>query len=152
LTAIRFHCRDTFWAVAALVALSGPAGCRQGVPVVYPSTGAQANGTISGMVSGPEGADPMEGRTVEVVNVGTGERQRVVTGNTGGFSVRVKPGEYRVDLTLRDGEVIIKRPGVIDVNRSDVDAHADFVVGPSHLAHPRYNAPRPADGLGAAIA
>jgi hypothetical protein len=90
-------------------------------------------------------------RTVEVVNVTTGERQRTATNNAGGFSFKVKPGTYRVELTLRDGESIVKRPGVIFVNRPDVDAHADFVVGPG-VARPRYRAPRADDGLGSAIA
>jgi hypothetical protein len=46
----------------------------------------------------------------------------------------------------------LKSPGVIDVNRSDVDANADFVIGAASVARPRYHAPRADDGLGAAIA
>jgi hypothetical protein len=38
------------------------------------------------------------------------------------------------------------------VNRSDVEASADFVIGAATLARPRYHAPRADDGLGAAIA
>jgi hypothetical protein len=90
-------------------------------------------------------------RTVEVVNVATGERQRTATNDAGAFSFRVKPGTYRVELMLRDGETIVKRPGVISVNRPDVDAHADFVVR-SGVARPRYRAPRADDGLGSGIA
>jgi hypothetical protein len=108
------------------------AGCRQGMPVV--DTGPrppQADGTISGTVRGPQGTSAVENRAVEVVNVATGARQRTTTNNAGGFTFKVAPGKYRVTLTLLDGEVIIKQPSVINVNRSDVDAHADFVIGTS---------------------
>lgn len=146
------HHRATLWVIGALFTLSSAGGCRQAVVIDAPARPSQADGTISGLVRGPEGASPMEGRAVEVVNVATGERQRVFTGTAGGFSVKVKPGEYRVELTLMDGEAIITRPGIIDVNRRDVDAHADFVIGRSRVVRPHNSAPRPDDGLGAAIA
>jgi hypothetical protein len=111
-----------------------------------------ADGTISGTVRGPEGTTPIEGRTVEVVNVETGERARVTTNNAGGFSFKLKPGKYRVELTLLDGETIIKKPDVIHLNRSDVDAHADFVIGSGRIARPRFQAPRSDNGLGSPIA
>jgi hypothetical protein len=94
----------------------------------------------------------MEGRTIEVVNTATNERQRVLTSTAGGFTFNVKPGQYRVELTLREGEHLVTGPGVIDVNRSDVDASADFVIADASVARPRYHAPRADDGLGAAIA
>ena len=128
------------------------AGCRPGTPVI--DTGPkpiQADGTISGIVRGPEGTTPFDGRAVEVVNVDTGARQRVLTNSAGGFTFKVKPGKYRVELTLHEGETIVKAPGVIDVNRSDVDSNADFVIGASTMARPRYHAPRSDDGLGAAV-
>jgi hypothetical protein len=92
------------------------------------------------------------GRTVEVVNLQTGARQQTTTSNTGGFTFKVPPGKYRVELTLLDGETLVKRPDVIEVNRSDVDAHADFVVGAGRVARPRFAAPRTDNGLGPPIA
>lgn len=134
--------------VALLVALA--AGCRQGVPVIDMSPRpAQADGTISGTVRGPEGTSPVEDRVVQVVNLETGERQRTATNSAGGFTFKVKPGKYRVELSLRDGEVLVKKPGVLDVNRSDVDAHADFVLGTSRVMRPRSPHLRGDDGLGA---
>ena len=134
--------------VAVLLALA--TGCRQGVPVIDMSPKpAQADGTISGTVRGPEGTSPVDDRLVQVVNIETGERQRTVTNNAGGFTFKVKPGKYRVELTLRDGEVLVKKPGVMDVNRSDVDAHADFVLGTSRVLRPRSPHLRGDDGLGA---
>jgi hypothetical protein len=120
-------------------------GCRQGVPVVDPSPGvAQAFGTISGTVRGPQGTSSIEGRLVEVVNVDTGERQRATTSNVGGFTFKVAPGKYRVQVALQDGETVVKGPGIMNVNRSDVDAHADFIIATVKLVRPRYPvAPNP---------
>lgn len=133
--------------VAVLVA------CRQGVPILDTTPGpVQADGTISGTVRGPEGTSAIDSRAVEVINVETGERQKAVTNNAGGFSFKVKPGRYRVELALLQGEVMIKRPSVINVNRSDVDAHADFVLGTSRISRPRGPRLRGDDGLGAPIA
>lgn len=125
------------------------AACRQGIPVIDTTPGpVQADGTISGTVRGPEGTSPIENRVVTVVNIDTGERQQVSTNNAGGFTFKVKPGKYRVDLALREGEVVVKRPSVLSVNRSDVDAHADFVLGTARFMRPRPTM-RGDDGLGA---
>jgi hypothetical protein len=134
--------------VAVLLLIAG--ACRQGVPVIDTTPGPpQADGTISGTVRGPEGTSPIDGRVVSVVNVDSGERQQTTTNSAGGFTFKVKPGKYRVELALRDGEVIVKRPSVINVNRSDVDAHADFVLGGSRVMRPRSPIFRGDDGLGA---
>lgn len=83
----------------------------------------------------------------------TGVRQRTATNNAGGFTFKVPPGKYRVQLTLIEGESLLKQPGVLNVNRSDVDAHADFVVGSARVSRPRSTRPlRTDDGLGAPIA
>jgi hypothetical protein len=111
---------------------------------------AQTDGTISGVVRGPGGTSAIEGREVTVINVDTGERHQVTTSSTGGFTVKVKPGKYRVEVALLQGESILRKPDVINVNRSDVDAHADFVIGSARTSRPRF--PRMDDGLGAPIA
>jgi uncharacterized membrane protein len=139
--------------LVGLLALLSVPGCRQGVPVLDPgSRPAVAAGTISGTVRASAGAAPIEGRTVEVVNVDTGERERTTTSNIGGFTFKVRPGKYRVELSLLEGETLVKQPGVINVNRSDLDAHADFVVGTTRIARPRFAAPRTDNGLGPPIA
>jgi hypothetical protein len=138
------------FSVCALLSISA---CRQGIPVIDPGPGpAVADGTISGTVRGPAGSSSVEGRTVAVVNVETGVRESATTNSAGGFTFKVKPGKYRVELTLLEGETLVKQPGVINVNRSDVDAHADFVIGTSRIARPRFAAPRVDNGLGAPIA
>jgi Carboxypeptidase regulatory-like domain len=135
------------------LALLSNGACRQGIPVIDPGPKPDvAAGTISGTVRGPAGTSAIEGRTVEVINVETGARERVTTNNAGGFTFKVRPGKYRVELTLMEGEKLVKQPGVINVNRSDVDAHADFVIAASRIARPRFAAPRFDNGLGPPIA
>jgi hypothetical protein len=139
--------------ICALSALAFIAGCRQGKPIIDPTAGpARADGTISGSVRGPDTSSSIDGRTVEVINVETGERQRTSTNNAGGFTFKVKPGNYRVALPLRTGEVLVKHPPIIAVHRSDVDAFADFVLGASGVTRPRGPRLRGDDGLGAPIA
>jgi hypothetical protein len=140
------------WIAALLLALVGIAACHGGPVVDLGPKPIQADGTISGTVRGPEGTSAIEGRSVEVINVDTGERQRVLTSNSGGFTFKVKPGKYRVELALQDGETLLKRPDVINVNRSDVDAHADFILGVPRVSRPGKRIPRADDGLGSAIA
>lgn len=135
-----------------MVGLISMAACHGGPVVDLSTKPAEADGTISGTVRGPEGTSPISGRAVEVVNVDTGERQHVTTSITGGFTFKVKPGKYRVGVALEDGETLVKKPDVINVNRSDVDAHADFVLGAARVSRPRSRMPRSDDGLGAGIA
>jgi len=152
---VHFHCAGrlrTLCLGLMAAALFTVAACHGGPVVDLSTKPAQADGTISGTVRGPEGTTAIEGRNVEVINVDTGERQRVATNNAGGFTFKVKPGNYRVELTLLDGEMFVKRPDVIHVNRSDVDAHADFVLGAARISRPRNRAPRADDGLGSASA
>lgn len=149
----RWHRLPTVWAALTFAALVVAAACRPGVPIIDTAPKpVEAEGTISGTVRGPEGTSPVDNRAVAVINVDTGERQRTTTNSAGGFSFKLKPGKYRVELTLLEGESLSKQPGVINLNRSDVDAHADFVLGPARVANPRRPVPRSDDGLGAAVA
>jgi hypothetical protein len=139
------------WLAAGIVALLYSAGCREGVPVVDlgPKPPA-ARGTITGIVRGPEGTAPLSGRTVEIVDVTTGEAHTATTTTNGGFTIELPKGKYRLDLQLREGETVVKRPDVVDLDRGDIDSHIEFVVSPAR------NAKRPAyrldNGLGSPIA
>jgi carboxypeptidase family protein len=128
------------------------AGCRRGMAVDTAPQLAPANGLLRGTIRGSERSIPLDGRTVEVVNVATGQRQRATTSDTGGFSMRLAPGKYRVDLLLRDGESVVKRPGIIVLDATDPDPRADFVVGTGRLSRPRGPAYRIDDGLGSPVA
>jgi hypothetical protein len=140
------------WFGIGFLALIAISSCRQGVPVldVAPKP-VEANGTISGTVNGPEGTSAIEGRLVEAINLDTGERQKASTNSAGGFSFKLRPGKYRVEVALQEGESLVKHPGVIDLTRSDVDTHAEFVVGSAKVSRP-HNSYRADDGLGAPIA
>ena len=141
------------WILGLLVvvlALAAIAACRRGMPVIDTTPGPQvADGTISGTVRGPGNSYSISGRTVEVVNLETGARQKSTTNEAGGFTFKVAPGKYRVVLTVLEGEVVVKQPPILQVDRSDVDAHADFVIGSSRVQRQRSPRLRMDHGLGA---
>jgi hypothetical protein len=142
------------WLVVGLLAVLSVGACwRRGTPIIDTAPRpAEANGTISGSVSGPAGTSAIAGRTIEAVNVDTGERQRETTSTTGGYTFKLKPGKYRLELTLLEGETIIKQPGVIDLNKSDVDSDRDIVVGVVRISHPSYPQLRSDPAMGTPIA
>jgi hypothetical protein len=136
---------------AGFLALMFAGGCRQGVPVV--DLGPQppaARGTITGIVRGPQGTSA--GRTVEVVNTATGERRTGRIADNGGFTIELPAGQYRLELPLRAGETLLKRPGVVNLDRGDIDSHIEFVLGPARVTRPRGPAYRLDNGLGSPIA
>jgi hypothetical protein len=136
-----------------VLALLFAAGCRRGAPVVELAAKLPAaRGTITGIVRGAEGTSSMRGRTVEVVNTATGERHRAETAANGGFTVDLPAGKYRLDLSLLDDETLVKKPGIVDLDRSDIPSHIEFVVGPSRASHPRRPSYPVDSGLGSPIA
>jgi hypothetical protein len=139
-----------FWLAAGLAALLYSSACRQGVPVVdLGPKPPSPRGTITGIVRGPEGTSGMPGRTVEVVNVATGEKHSATTASNGGFTITLPKGKYRLDLQLRPGESIVKRPDVVDLDHGDIDSHIEFVLAAARASRPVY---RLDNGLGSPIA
>ena len=136
------------WSAALLIAATGCG--RSGRSMGSQPIAADAS-TISGTVRGPEGRDALDGRAVEIVNIDSGERLRGSTNTSGGFTFKVKPGKYRIVLALRNGESLVREPGIIDLNQTDA-VHADFVLGNVHISRPRGPAYRTDDGLGSPIA
>lgn len=139
------------WSLVGLLLILA-AGCGRGAREIDSRLDATDSSTITGTVRGPEGRGPADGRALEIVNIESGERLTGRTNTTGGFSFRVKPGKYRIVLALRDGESLVREPGIIDLNRSDAAAHADFVLGTVRLSRPRGPTYRTDDGLGSPIA
>ena len=136
-----------------MLTLASATGCRQAVaPISAAGDAVPAKATISGTIRGPERAVPLDGRIVDVINLSTNQRRRITTDQGGGFSVRLDPGDYRVELLLRDGEAIVRQPGVIHIDRSDADADADFVIGKGRISRPRSPAYKVDDGLGSPVA
>ncbi|HEX5475142.1 MAG TPA: carboxypeptidase-like regulatory domain-containing protein [Vicinamibacterales bacterium] len=139
-------------AAVAVVLLAGGACRRLGavnVDTLPAPPGARA--TINGVVRGPEDAGPMAGRTIEAIDMRTGGRVRAVTNPAGGFTLELPPGHYRVDVSLHDGEVLLARPGAVELAR-DADRAIEFLIGPSRTSHPHGPAYRVDNGLGSPIA
>ena len=138
------------WLVVGVITLLYTAGCREGIAAVDvgPNPPA-AHATITGIVHGT-GDAVAAGRTVEVVNVATGERHTATTASNGGFTIEVPKGKYRLDLPLRGGEMLLKYPDVVDLDRGDVESRIEFVVSHAHaLDRPSY---RMDNGLGSPMA
>jgi hypothetical protein len=132
------------WALLVTAGCSRSASAQPG--------GGLGQAVITGTVRGADLRGAIEGRAVDVVNVDTNEKQQLTTGNDGRFRLTVKPGTYRVELALRDGESLIQAPGVMVVAASRPGAHADFVVGITRASRPRGPAYRNVEGLGSPIA
>ena len=139
------------WLIAGLAALLYSGACRRGVPVVdLGPKPPSPRGTLTGIVRGPEGTSGMPGRTVEIVNVATGEKHTATTVSNGGFTIQLPKGKYRLELQLRAGETIVKRPDVVDLDHGDIDSHIEFVLsGARDARRPVY---RVDHGLGSPIA
>lgn len=88
-----------------------------------------ADGTLAGTVRGPGGVAPPPGRQVEAVNVDTGARYATETGVTGGFSLMVPPGHYRIEVALVPGEEIVEDPGVVTVEAGGLADDKDVTLG-----------------------
>jgi hypothetical protein len=83
-------------------------------------------GTIAGVVR--SGANPVIGRKVTAVNVSTGASFTATTGASGGYTIKVPEGTYRIELETRAGESLAKKPDQTQVNNSDLDSARDFEV------------------------
>ena len=113
--------------VLALAAL-GAAACRLGQPIIDTTPGKNTTpGTIAGNLRTNNG-DPLVGRAVHAIDTTTGQRYSAETGVTGGFSIKVPPGKYRLEVELRGVETVAQEPGVIDINASDLDTDLNVVV------------------------
>jgi hypothetical protein len=115
-------------ACAVLMLLAGPA-CRSGQPLLVSTQGDKTTpGTIGGILSAV-GGERLAGRGVHAVQVGTSQRFSAVTNVTGGFTIKVPPGDYHLEVDLQPGEKIVREPGTVHINKSDLDANLEIVVG-----------------------
>ena len=94
---------------------------------------ANVGGTISGIVR-TSSDTPLSGRQVTAVNVATGQRIETSTGMNGGFTMKVAPGHYRLEVELRAGEVVATQPDEVHITTSDLDAGRNFVITTKGLA------------------
>jgi hypothetical protein len=118
-----------FAAVAVAAVLTAAMGCRTGQPIYDRTAEDQTTpGTIAGILT-DAGGDPVAGRPVHAVTLSGGGRFSATTSVTGGFSIPVPPGKYRLEVDLREGERVVRSPGTIDINESDLDANLEIVIG-----------------------
>jgi hypothetical protein len=114
----------------AVVMLFAGTACRTGRPVWSATPGDDTTpGTIAGILR-TSGGDPVAGRRVEAIPLEGSQKYATVTSVTGGFSIPVPPGKYRLQPELREGETVVRDPGVVDITKSDLDANRDIVIRP----------------------
>jgi hypothetical protein len=140
---------SVLWLVLETFVLLVSGACQRSVPVLDAGPNrAAAQATITGTIRVPEGTSSVGGRTVEIVNITTGERRSATTGSNGGFTSQLPAGKYRLELALRDGETLMARPDVVNLDQGAVDSHVEFVIGAPRVVRPRGPAYRVENGLG----
>jgi hypothetical protein len=112
-------------ALGCLIALS--AACRGAVINTDPEI--KAGGTIAGIVRATNGSVPLVTRKVTAIHAMSGARFETTTGTNGGYTIKVpEVGRYRLEVELREGEVIAKGPQETEVNNGDLDPGRDFEI------------------------
>lgn len=102
--------------------------CSPGGPVIDTGPRPDVGGSISGIVTANDGATALGARRVTAVNVETGARIDTSTTSTGGYTMRVPRGTYRLEVELRPGETLATQPDSTEVNAGDLDAGRNFAV------------------------
>ena len=114
-------------AVAIVIALAATVACHPGPVVNSGDKPPNVGGTISGTVRA-DGGTALAGRMVTATNESTGAKVTTSTGTTGGYTIQVPAGKYRLDVELQAGEMLSTRPDPTDVNVGDLDDRRDFIV------------------------
>ena len=104
------------------------AGCAATGPAYDPGPRPDVGGSIAGRVSANDGTTALSARKVTAINMSTGARYDVSTASNGGYTVRVPPGMYKLEVELRSGETLTTQPESTEVDTGDLDAGRDFVV------------------------
>jgi len=114
--------------MVVLLMLGSGCGARHGRPIIGGSTTPEQSGTVSGVVRSSTGS-PIGGRRVSAINMVTETHYDATTAASGGYTIKVPAGKYRLEVELLGGDVIATQPAQMDVNVGDLDAQLDFVIG-----------------------
>lgn len=130
---------------ASLCAVLVLAACRSGVPLVNTAAAPPVvTGTITGTLSGEDGKTGIQGRKITAVNLETGARATAVTSETGGYTLKVAPGKYRMEVELAAGESLVKDEGTFSVSKSELQHDVDLRIGIKRSSSERiYQPPLP---------
>ena len=114
--------------ICAAVLLAASAGCSRD-PVITTEPELNAGGTIAGIVRTTDGSTALSTRKVTVIHTATGAKFETTTGVNGGYTIKVpQTGRYRIEVELREGEVIAKSPEETEINNGDLDSGRDFEI------------------------
>jgi hypothetical protein len=113
-------------ALVAAGALLLSIACHPSRPVIDPGPKPDVEGTISGMVRDQD--MPLGGRKITAINTKTGARFDASSASSGGYTMRVPAGTYRLEFELHAGEALALAPQPTEVDAGDLDAGRDFVV------------------------
>ncbi len=112
----------------AVVLLAAAVGCHHGAIVDTSPKPQGVGGTIAGTVTAGNGSVAVSGRTVTAIDDTTGAHIVASTASNGGYSMKVPPGKYHLELELRPGETLESRPAATEVNTGDLDPRRDFII------------------------
>ena len=113
--------------MVVLLLLGSGCAARHGRALLGGSTIPQVGGTVSGTVRTATGM-PLGGRRVSAIDMATEAHYDATTAESGGYTIQVPEGKYRLEVELRGGDVIATQPPQTSVNVSDLDALLDFVI------------------------
>lgn len=95
--------------VLVFVLSSGCIEARHGRPIVGGSVVPNPTGTIAGRVENSAGT-PLEGRRVTAIDMTTEQHYDATTEKNGGYTLKVPPGRYRMEVELRGGDQLAQQP------------------------------------------
>src|SRR5687767_1105401 len=112
----------TFRLVVPVTAVLVTFGCHPSRPVLDAGPKPDVGRSIPGTVTANDGVTALGARKVTAINTATGARFDVSTTTTGGYTVRVPRGTYRLEVELLSGETLTAQPEATEVNPGDLDA------------------------------
>ena len=109
------------------------AACHPGPVINAGAKQPPVGGTIAGVVTTADPLVALPGRKVTATETTTGSRYDTTTASNGGYTIKVPEGRYHLDVELRAGETLAKRPDDTRVGNSDLDPRRDFVISAAAL-------------------